>query len=158
MSQNSINSTNQVLQFLSTQVGTLIDCSTPVIPADNTIPQNTEGTQVLTLSITPKLATSNLRIIFSGMFSKGAATGQTTVALFQDSNANALAAKCWDQTVASSCTGIIDYTMTSGTTSSTTFKIRAGPAANTLYCNGADGGVQWLGGVGATILTIEEYT
>ena len=157
MTQNAINSKNEILQFLSTSTGAAIDCSTPVVPSDNTIPQNTEGTQVLTLTITPMSSTSTLRIVFTGMFSRGT-IGPATVSLFQDSNVNALASKALNVTTAAGLTGILEYEMTSGTTSATTFKIRAGPDATNLYCNASDTGGQWMGGVASTILTIEEYT
>lgn len=155
MPQNSVGSKDQVLQFVSSSLGTVLNCSTPTIPADDTIPQNTEGTEVLTVTITPKFSTSNLLITFSSIFSISA-TGSATIALFQDSMANALAAKCYDLSAAGMC-GHFMHVMTSGTTSSTTFKIRAGPAANSLYCNGPDGGGQIMGGVCNTLLTVEEY-
>jgi hypothetical protein len=157
MAQNSINSKNQVIQFVSANIGTLIDCSTPTIPADDTIPQNTEGTEVLTLAITPIFSTSKLKIVFSGMFSCGNTTTQCTIALFQDSTANALAANCFDLSVAIGSIGLLQYVMTSGTTSSTTFKIRAGPASNNFYMSSQNTGAQIMGGVAANILTIEEY-
>jgi hypothetical protein len=157
MTQNSIGSANQILQIVSNQLTTVLDCSGTKTPADDTIPQNTEGVEVLTVSITPKFATSNLLITFSGIFSISTSDFMT-IALFQDTTANALTSKCLNILTACGSTGFLQYSMVSGTTSSTTFKIRAGPAVQNLYCNGSDTGGQWMGGVAATVLTVEEYT
>jgi hypothetical protein len=40
---------------------------TAVIPVDDTIPQNTEGTEILTATITPKFATSLILVRFDGV-------------------------------------------------------------------------------------------
>lgn len=104
------------------------------IPTDNTIPQNTEGAEYLTVTITPTSATSKLRITFSGWLSNSG-LGSATVALFQDSTANALSSYYSTQGGADYGTGVnLIYEMTSGTTSATTFKIRFGPNnGNTAY-------------------------
>ena len=146
-----------VLQVKNFQTGTLAT-GTTTIPFDNTIPQITEGTQFLSLAITPISATSKLLIHVSLFFSSSVAT-YTTVALFQDSTANALAANAMyvDNT---SATGPLaapfNYFMTSGTTSSTTFTVRAGgSAASTTTLNGSSG-AQIFGGVASSSITITE--
>jgi len=50
-----------VVQMVSTQTGAL-QTDTTTIPADDTIPQNTEGFEVMTLAITLKSATNKLEI------------------------------------------------------------------------------------------------
>ncbi len=103
------------------------------IPNDNTIPQNTEGAEAITVTITPTSATSKLLIRFNAFFTM-AALGTTTVALFQDTTANALNATC--STAGNSNYKVcipLEYEMTSGTTSATTFKIRYGPDSGTSY-------------------------
>jgi hypothetical protein len=157
MSQNAINSTEVLLQRVKTSTGALVTCST-TIPADNTIPQNTEGTQILTLSITPKFSTSKLVIDFSSPITQSSTgSGGPTVALFQDSNVNAIAARSIQAASSRSCGGGFKHIMTSGTTSSTTFKIRIGSNANTCYVNGDSSGTARDGGVANTNLTISEY-
>jgi len=151
---NAINSSNPFIQIVSSSLGTEKNITT-VIPADNTIPQNTEGDEVLTVSITPKFSTSILEITFSGWCAKGTA-GFYTVALFQDTTASALAAKCFQLSAAQSSSCLLEHVMTSGTTSSTTFKIRIGPAANNADVNGNSAGSQLMGGVASTILTVIE--
>lgn len=108
--------------------------SSTQIPTDNTIPQNTEGVEYLTVSITPTSATSKLRITFSSWMSNSG-LGSSTVALFQDSTANALSSYYTTQGAADYGTAVnMIYEMTAGTTSATTFKIRFGPNnGNTAY-------------------------
>lgn len=157
MTQSSINSTGVLLQRVSTMTSSVVTCST-TIPADDTIPQNTEGTEVLTLAITPKFTTSTLIIDFSGIATQSATgSGGPTVALFQDSTAGALAAQCLTTASNRSISAIIKHVMTSGTTSATTFKIRIGSNANTCYVNSNNAGTRRDGGVSSTTLIISEY-
>ena len=136
---------------------------TTVIPVDDTIPQQTEGDQILTATITPKHATDILVIEFSSVEGTSA-NCNTTFALFQDATANALAATYSGTSsaiLASPNTNIIlRHVMVAGTTSATTFKVRAGPEVGgaTTYVNGSlDTGTRECGGVAATTLTITEF-
>jgi len=138
---------------------TSVFSTSSVIPPDDTIPQNTEGAEVLTVSITPTSAT-NILVIEFNTFLNASALGGTGAALFQDSTANALAATCLG-TIASSgylLNGSLRHVMTAGTTSATTFKIRAGMlnAGPTLYLSGYAGS-RLFGGVASTVLTVKEY-
>lgn len=104
------------------------------IPADTTIPQNTEGTEFITCAITPTSATNKLLIELEIPIIDGSTAMAWIGALFQDSTANALATS----SVAVSASGVMDsfkisYYMTAGTTSSTTFKFRYGGNTGTAY-------------------------
>lgn len=147
-----------ILQVVNVQDGASATTTT-VFPIDDTIPQNTEGGQFLSASITPKHANNKLMI---DVFLFGGENTDTSnvfgCALFQDSTANALAAG-----VSKGPTGTqlfpdsihFRHYMTAGTTSSTTFKVRAGlPDAGTFRFNGAD--TRYMGGVMASSLTITE--
>lgn len=129
--------------------------TTSAIPIDDTVPQNTEGLEVITVSHTPKRSTN--RLVIEATFT-GATSVQANVAiaLFQDSTANALAARF--ESFAASFTGdvILRHEMAAGTTSSTTFKIRVGVSTGTLYVNGGGGG-RLFGGLLSTRLRVEEY-
>jgi hypothetical protein len=149
--------TGKLGQIVTSQLGT-VATGTTVIPDDNTIPQNTEGDQYLSLSITPSNASSTLEIDVSLQVCPGTAAAYAIVALFQDSTANALAAVKTISTAGT--TGIAEVTfkhvMTAGTTSATTFKVRAGQTlAGTLTINGI-ASTQYLGGVMASRITIKE--
>lgn len=150
-------STGKLVQRVYTEVTGSATGST-LIPSDNTIPQNTEGDEYMTLAITPGNASNILEITVTALVASTAVTTET-VALFQDTTANALAAV--GQVVpAAGFTQTITFThtMTAGTTSSTTFKIRiGGGAVNTTTFNGS-AGTQRYGGVCASSIIIREYT
>lgn len=138
-------------------VVTAYTTGTTIIPWDDTIPQNTEGTEFITASITPKSATNKLLIQFSGPCSTSAAAW-IGAAMFQDATAGALSAtSVYMATGAGAAQINLNYQMTAGTTSSTTFKIRVGPAvAATVAINGASTVGRVYGGVWPTTLTITE--
>ena len=150
-----------VVQRVSTQTGA-VATGTTITPVDDTIPQNTEGVEFMTLSITPKNTANILKIevtVNHGHSVVGAVT--MTTALHQDSTANALAAVN-DLNSAGSVGGTVcttfTHTMAAGTTSSTTFKVRiGGGAAGTTTFNGALG-ARRFGGVMASNITITEYS
>lgn len=145
-----------VAQVVSTIV-TTVNTGTTIIPLDDTIPQNTEGTEFMTLAITPKDTANRLEITVVLNLSSSLLASMT-VALFQDSTANALAAQWITQAAANyGNTVTFKYTMAAGTTSATTFKVRAGSAgASTVTINGSVG-ARLLGGVCASSITITEY-
>lgn len=133
------------------------------LPFDDTIPQNTEGAEILTLAITPNDTANRLYIHFNGMFSSDNGAGGAevvTIALFQDSTAAALCAFAGTggddnnrHTTLTLC-----YEMAAGTVSETTFKIRFGPAAaTTAYFGRQDTPTRFFGGLPFGCLTIDEY-
>lgn len=110
---------------------------TGLIPVDNSIPQSGEGDQYFSLAITPKSATNILVIRMVAMFTNSVDNNLTT-ALFQDSTANALQASSFRVTAGAPTTVSKQHIMVSGTTSATTFKIRAGGnSAGTTQINQA---------------------
>lgn len=134
--------TNAIQQVKYTAYSAVATGST-TIPLDDTIPQNTEGVEYMTLAITPKSTTNKLLIeaMFFGSFAI-AGGSDIVVALFQDTTANALAAVAqYMATSTGRMTIPLQHYMTAGTTSSTTFKIRAGSNnAGTTTFNGFSGG------------------
>jgi len=148
-------STGTVLQQVNYQTGA-VATGTTLIPLDDTIPQNTEGDEYMSLAITPKSATSKLAIQVT-IQATCSGTVWGNAALFQDSTANALASAFgFTDTATSGHAVTFTHYMTSGTTSSTTFKLRAGPnSAATLTFNGQGGGRRF-GGTLASSITITE--
>ena len=142
----------QVATYLTGAVAT----GTGTIPIDDTIPQITEGTEFMTLAITPTSVTNKLIINVTMQLDKNNAN-TLTVAMFQDSTANAIAAQFYGG-LASGTSMPMSYTfsMTAGTTSATTFRVRAGSeAAGTVTMNGRGGG-RIDGGVAVSSITIYE--
>ena len=142
-----------VLQVVNTQSGA-VATTTTIIPADDTIPQITEGTEYITLAITPKSATSKLLIQLVWM---GATTAPScTIALFQDATANALAATLSSMAANALTTIPLNYFMTAGTTSSTTFRLRFGSSNAATTTTNGQSGARFYGGVANTSITITE--
>jgi len=148
-----------IIQVVNTQTGAVATGAT-VIPLDDTIPQNTEGNEYMTLAITPKSATNKLKIdVVINLAHSAEGAHSMVAALFQDDIANALAVG-W----AARHSGFVDlesqvsltHYMDAGTTSETTFKIRAGTnAAGTTTFNGTAAARKY-GDVMASSITITE--
>lgn len=153
-----------LVQSVHTQTGDGT-AGTTILPLDDTIPQITEGDQYMTLAITPKHISNILQIDVSiGALSHSANGIGLSMALFQDATANALAATIvgFPSGLAAAdqvWSGFLRYRMTAGTTSSTTFRVRAGgSAAGTTSFNArASGGL--FGTVGPmSSITITELS
>ena len=145
----------KLAQEVNTQTGA-VATGTTTIPMDDTIPQNTEGTEFMTLAITPTSSTNKLKI--ESVFNVGrSAAGHIVAALFQDTTADALAAVAvYAETGDGMRQLVVTHYMTAGTTSATTFKVRAGPtSAATITFNGT-GAARRMGGVMASSITISE--
>lgn len=146
----------QAVQMVSVVSGA-VATGTTLIPADDTIPQNTEGDQYLTLAITPK-STTNLLVIEANIFGSHSVTTDIIAALFQDSTAGALAANATFQPTATGKVSLpLRHVMTAGTVSATTFKIRCGGGnAGTFTFNG-QATARVFGGITLSSIVITEY-
>ena len=148
----------KVLQVVNFQTGA-VATGTTVIPFDDTIPQITEGDEYMTLAITPTSATSKLRIDVVVFLAHSAVAGDAVATtLFQDTTASALATS-WHANSGGERVGsnVFSHTMTSGATSVTTFKVRAGgQTGGTTTLNGRIAARSYGGSVASSI-TITEY-
>lgn len=145
-----------IAQVVVSETGAVATGST-IIPLDDTIPQNTEGDQYMSVAITPTSATSTL-VIDVVVYLASHVTAHLIAALFQDTTANALAAVSLYNGGAADAPFMLAFrhTMAAGTTSATTFKVRAGGhAAGTTTFNGS-GGVRMFGGKAASSITVTE--
>ena len=129
---------------------------TTVIPFDNTIPQIGEGTQLISVAITPRYADSLIECIISGF---GRTNGPNAIVLpvFFDSITDAFHthAVFSDSTVTSNCsfTAVLHAPLTAA---AHTYSLRAGPAtAGTLRMNGTTTGMLF-GGVARVQLVVKE--
>lgn len=148
--------TQNVLQQVRNVVATS-SSTTASIPQDDTIPQITEGTEFINVSITPKSATSVLVIQF---IASGTCTGNAyvTTALFEAASTNAIQVDVLSNTGSDSWqTWNLLHYVTSGTTSTQTYSIRMGVSAGqTLRINGYSG-ARYYGGAMKMELIITEY-
>ena len=148
-----LGGSGKIGQVVNTQDGA-VATGTTTIPADDTIPQNTEGDEYMTLAITPQNASSILIIEVVGSFAHSLRKNMG-LALFKDSDASALAGMraSAEQLVFNMS---MTHRMTAGTTSAMTFKLRAGSSGSgTTTFNGVSGG-RIFGGVMASSITITE--
>ena len=131
---------------------------TTQIPLDDTAPQNTEGDQITTVTITPTSATNRLRIKAIIPFFSASSAATVCAALFQDSTANALnAAAIYAASTDPKGPLKVEWDMAAGTTSATTFKLRSGPSSGvTVYTLANSAGTRRFGGVAAVYLTVDE--
>lgn len=132
--------------------------TTSIIPYDDTIPQSSEGSEFLTVSITPVRSTSKLYIRFECTAgAKTSVDSRCVAALFQDSTADALAASMFDTQNNLYTRVSLTHIMDAGTTSLTTFKIRIGSNSGAdLEINGDDNGGRILGGSSNAVLYVYE--
>jgi len=148
-----------------TSVVTASTTGTTAIPYDDSIPLNTEGDEYITVTITPTNA-SNILEFFGNVFFGEVANSDVpgTMALFQDSTANAIWAGPLGNAGATASpaqgpmASTLYFRMTAGTTSATTFKLRAGLVNTTgLRINGSVAS-RIYGGVAASYLIVKEMT
>jgi hypothetical protein len=112
----------------------------------------------MTLAVTPNSAANVLRVQAAGNYAHTVGTVIITQCLFQDSNANAIAVSSNNMAAAGSPISI--YTtklIKAGTTSSTTFKIRAGGNAGATTTFNGTGGGQLYNGTFASFIEATEF-
>ncbi len=149
----------KIIQRIVIQTGE-VAIGTTTLPRDDTIPQSNEGNEYMTLAITPTSTTSTLMIevVANAANDSGGGAADLTVALFQDSIADAIAA------IVNFVGGAVDkihnmslrHYMVAGTTSEIIFKIRIGATqAGTTTFNG-ENDARLLGGVMVSSITVTE--
>lgn len=130
---------------------------TTALPYDNTIPQVTEGDQILTCAITPKNTTNRVRVrvdvpignttnagVGAALFLNGAAAAVRAVGSFSYKNTGQAAQEL-----------TMTYEYVPASVSTQTFTVRAGADSGNAILNGsAAAGI--FGGVSAATITIEE--
>ena len=158
--------TGNVIQVAYAELTTSTVTSSVSIPVDNTIPQNTEGVEILTCSITPKYANSILYVESNSYIGESANNVDNIVqALFRDSTADAISVSFNNASPPSSSSfgGGLSFNPTymlakesANSTSATTFKLRAGGGAfpTTLRVNGTSS--QYFNGKLITYIRIIE--
>lgn len=132
--------------------------TTTVMANDDTIPQITEGTEIATLAVTPRSASSTLRIKIGLCWTTNGATISPVAAVFVDATASAIAATCFlsetSTTVVNS--SMYEWEISAASTSSRTYRFRVGPGtAGTVYING-DSAARQLGGLMQSFISVEE--
>ena len=125
-----IKKPGDIVQFLYSESGAEQNTITgQQIAFSDSIPQNTQGKQMFTLSVTPT-SKANRLIVESTLMLNGDSVGVAATALFQDSNANALAAIGTSINANEPKQAVMRHSMLANTSSSTTFNWRVGGSAS----------------------------
>jgi hypothetical protein len=125
------------------------------IPLDDTIPQVGEGTEVLSIALTPKSVTNRVRVRVAG-FGGNTGAGYVIAALFVNGAANAVRATLGLSSAANTMSSLVlEYEHVPGATTAQTYSVRAGGNAGTARLNGT-GAARIFGGTGATTIVVEE--
>jgi hypothetical protein len=144
---------SSVLQLV--QVSTAAHSTqTSTIPLDDTIPQSSEGTQILTVNITPSNNTS--RLVVTGVMQFGLSQADQVIVSLFNGGTNAIAA--WSDNFAGGL-GQMSFVheFVPGSTSPLTMAVRMGDVGgNQLDVNGISGG-RLFGGVQRCWMLIAEY-
>ena len=111
---------------------------------NGSIPNNSQGTEFMTLAITPTNASNKLFIQIIAQMAHTSTTAAMHGGLYQDTTSNALAAMGSAKNGAANNESVcvLNHFMTAGTTSATTFKFRGGAInSGTTTFNGRSGAV-----------------
>ncbi len=160
--------TGNVIQIAYAELTTSGVTATASIPVDNTIPQQTEGAEILTCGITPKYSNSILYIESNSFLGENTNTADSIVAaLFKDTQLDAICTGFNNAGPSGSSPfgGAISFNpiymqcrLISGSISPITFKLRAGgggPGAAAVRWNGGNGS-QYFNGTLITYIKITE--
>lgn len=129
------------------------DLST-VLPIDDTIPQSTEGTEILSVSITPTNASNIIRCRFSGFGATGTNAVYWGAALFSGTTC-IKAASHYAAALGYTATIAFEHEFVAGGTSAITLSVRVGASSGNVRMNGTNG-ARHFGGVAASTLIVEE--
>ena len=136
------------------ETSTTTNLTPGAIPLDDTIPQNTEGTEILTGSINLKSASSKVMAKFTLCGVPSVAVAFLILAAFRGANANAIAASITRES-AEFHTYDLAFIDSPATQGSVTYSIRLGMSSGDFTVNGS-GGLRFLGGTLKTTLQLIE--
>jgi hypothetical protein len=127
-----------------------------VIPMDDTIPQITEGTEIISIAMTPVSTTNKFRIRFEGQGAAASASAQLVWGIFRVGTSNALQAgyvQAPSIDFAYQMAGGAEYVP--GVLTAETIKLRVGANSGNMRMNGTSA-ARFLGGASAVEMIVEE--
>lgn len=156
----TLPSTGRTIKRLLTTFNTRVGIAGTAIPHDDTIPQSTEGDEVVAVTYTPDNPNSRIEVSIEMTCGQDGSSGSgLSMALFKDAGTDAIA-------TASGCVNAagthifnfqLAYEELAGSTAARTFKVRVGGNGGAVgtSVNGASG-VRKHGGAQVARLLIEE--
>lgn len=150
-------STSKLVQQVYAQ-SVLATSGTTTVPEDDTIPQITEGNQILSASITGGSTSNFFEFQISVNFSQSTNAGSVALSLYEDSTANAIATMQTRQTVAGVGNNIhMTYRKSVPDTSAHTYTVRIGNSgAGTIQINSGNASGREYGGAAVCAIRINE--
>jgi hypothetical protein len=147
-----VKRTGDIVQVVNTSTGAVAAAATTT-PWDDTIPLITDGFECLTQTITPTSAINIVEVDVNPLLSPSA-DDHVTVALFRDASA---CLACVEGTMIANYCNVVPlfYRGLAGTTSATTFKVRAGSTSAITTLNGANA-TRRHGGAATSSITVTE--
>jgi len=146
----------QVVEASTTAIKTISSS----IPVDNSTPQNTEGAEIITISVTPTNASNYLHIDFDAPVFSHNSAAHFVVALFVDTDPGAIAVGSGGYSTATNVplqfAPDLHHRLTAGSTSARTYKIRMGCTAGTAYVNADHTGAGLFNGLATARLRVTE--
>jgi hypothetical protein len=135
---------------------TTVVATTNGLPVDDTIPQITEGAELISVSVTPNSASNKLKITVSGWFSTNA-IGNIGLAVFVGSAANAVAAQPF-RVAAAGIIVPVSFTCVIDSFSGTeVISLRGGMVGASFRWLALNIGLDtFFGGVDPAVITVEE--
>ena len=128
-----------------------------VIPFDDTIPQNTEGSEILSASITPSSASNKIRVRVSLYCASPSGSGTSCFAVFIEGISNAIfATSTYFDFVNETQQIEFECYSTPASTSLLTYKVRFGPAGASNNVSIIGNNSRKFGGVAKCTLVLEE--
>lgn len=154
--QITSNGTVGTGKLLQSVIATNVTSSTlsTSVPQDDTIPQITEGDQILSRAITPGSTSNNLMITVVGVFGNADAVMSLYNTDIHATNSQATA-RCTTAGASDTSVATINILISAPVASATTFTVRAGNSGGDTVLNGNNGG-RLYGGAMTTSITITE--
>ena len=151
---------SRVVQTVYVEEKSLIPSLVGVIPDDTSIPQITEGDQILSATITPTDASNLLLIIVEPQIGVELVDLAMGIAIFQDATLDAIDAHQFSATAnGTRIVPFIQHEMVAGTVAPTTFTVRVGlsatPPGQYFNLNGITAGLKYGGVTSSSILIYE---
>lgn len=149
-------------------MGSVVDCvsatfaavtsSNVIIPLDDTKPQISEGSEILSVAIAPKSTSNKLRVLAVLPFSLSGGAASAIAALFRTGTTDALAAIFRYDAAGAGGVLVLTKEFTPATTASVTLSVRVGVdiAGRAVVINGINGPARLLGGASEASIFVEE--
>lgn len=154
----TINANKTVIQRIRDTNNTP-DTTTSVIPVDNSIPQKSEGIEILSVTITPTSDTNELDITVLLPMIDAVSGSAVNVTLFRNGSNDAIAAASHIMAGGGITAQLaLDKTIVTGTTSPITITVNWGVGAGTGLINRSLATTATFGGVVEAALSVKELT